>query len=335
MLSPDDKEIFLEYLRHEGYLTKDLSYKGSHGRGMAVNPGAGLDPGPGKPSDLLGFSDVLNSELWRNFAAVSNHEMQHTMFQPVGGMDQIAKGFERHMGHLIKFHCEVEQIRQADHAVTVNYRDSKTGKRASLTADYMVCTIPLSVLHQLDTDFSDDFKEAIGGVSYALVGKAGLQMKRRFWEEDYGIYGGHVVSVKNGRFGNYQVSLPSTGWESAKGVVLGGYVFGANAAELSALSLKERMDYFVEAGETLFPGDYRANFETGFTWFWHRAKYNLGGWAQWSEEGRKKYYPKLLEPQGRIYLAGEHLSFLTGWQAGAFESAWQKIAKLHQRAVVA
>jgi len=40
----------------------------------------------------------------------------------------------------------------------------------------------------------------------------------------------------------------------------------------------------------------------------------------------------LCEPAGRIYLAGEHLSYLTGWQAGAIESAWLQIAELHKQA---
>ena len=37
----------------------------------------------------------------------------------------------------------------------------------------------------------------------------------------------------------------------------------------------------------------------------------------------------LLEPQGRIVFAGTYLSYLAGWQAGAVESAWQQIEKLH------
>ena len=43
----------------------------------------------------------------------------------------------------------------------------------------------------------------------------------------------------------------------------------------------------------------------------------------------------IFEPSGRIYLAGEHLSHMTGWQAGAFESAWMQIEKLHNRVVKA
>jgi len=129
--------------------------------------------------------------------------------------------------------------------------------------------------------------------------------------------------------------LPSTGYASQKGVLLGAYIHGGAAAEFSAKSFKERVEYCLDVGETVFPGQYRANFDSAFSWCWHKAKYNLGGWALWSEEGRKAAYPKLLEPQGRIYLAGEHLSYLTGWQAGAIESAWQQIEKLHQHAMQA
>ena len=56
-------------------------------------------------------------------------------------------------------------------------------------------------------------------------------MKRRFWEEDHAIYGGHVY------FDNPDISsiaFPSTGWLGPKGVLLGYYQFGTNAAKISA-----------------------------------------------------------------------------------------------------
>ena len=34
-------------------------------------------------------------------------------------------------------------------------------------------------------------------------------------------------------------------------------------------------------------------------------------------------------------LAGEHLSYLGGWQAGAIESAWQQIGRIHARVLKA
>ena len=55
--------------------------------------------------------------------------------------------------------------------------------------------------------------------------------------------------------------------------------------------------------------------------------------ARFLEEARATAYPVLCEPDGRIYLAGEHLSYIGGWQAGAFESAWQQVERLHARAM--
>jgi len=39
----------------------------------------------------------------------------------------------------------------------------------------------------------------------------------------------------------------------------------------------------------------------------------------------------LVEGEGRTLLAGEHMSYLGGWQAGAIESSWQQIGRIHQR----
>ena len=43
-------------------------------------------------------------------------------------------------------------------------------------------------------------------------------------------------------------------------------------------------------------------------------------------------YRTLLEPAGRLYFAGDHLSYVTAWQHGAFESARHVVTALHQRA---
>jgi monoamine oxidase len=334
LMQPEDKDVLLEYLIHEGYLSsKDLTYHGTDNRGWKIHPGAGLVAG--EQSQPYAFSDVLDSGLWQFFNSVPEFDMQHTMFQPVGGMDRMARGFDQHIKHMLRLNTEVEQIRQTDRGVTAHWIDTRTGQRGSTTADYCICTIPLSVLHRMDTDFPAEFTEAMEAVAYAPVGKAGLQMKRRFWEEDYGIYGGHVKTDFNAGYPQWLISFPSTGWQSQKGVLLGAYLFGDVAVETSALSQKDRIERFLAVGETVFPGQYRANFEKAFTWYWHKARYNQGGWAEWSSSARATAYPKLLEPSGRIYLAGEHLSHITGWQAGAFESAWMQIEKLHNRAVTA
>lgn len=327
-LTQDDQMLLLDYLKHEGALEgAELQYKGRSGRGYAVNPGAGLVAGT--PSDPLGFRDLLAAKVGKVYSAVQDFPMHGTMFQPVGGMDQIAKAFEKRVRRHIRYGAEVQTIRQNAEQVLVTYKDAH-GKVSTIGADYCLCTIPLSVLRMIDTDFTDKFKAAIRGVAYAPVGKIGLQMNRRFWEEDERIYGGHVLTDLKAI---NTISLPSSGWQSKKGVVLGYYHYALDAIEVSALSPAERAQFALDAGEKIFPGAYRSSFENAFSVAWHRVQYNLGGWAEWTDDGRKDAYPTLLEGEGRVMLAGEHLSYLTGWQAGAIESAWQQIEKIHRRAM--
>ena len=53
----------------------------------------------------------------------------------------------------------------------------------------------------------------------------------------------------------------------------------------------------------------------------------------WTGEARAQYYDDLCRNDGRIALAGEHASYIPGWQEGAVTSALDAIGRLHQRAV--
>lgn len=48
---------------------------------------------------------------------------------------------------------------------------------------------------------------------------------------------------------------------------------------------------------------------------------------------RAAHYRNLAEIDGRIVLAGDHVSELTGWQEGATLSSLDAITRLHRRAV--
>lgn len=327
-LSSADRETFIAHLVNEGRLQReDLSYRGTDGRGFDIPPGAGVSPGPGQESPPYAFADVLNSKAWGVLSSVAGLEQQRTMLEPVGGMDMIPRGFVKNIPEgVIQYYALVDRIQQSDTGVKVSFTDG-SGKKAEASADYMICTIPLSVLKNIKMDVSKPFLEAMGSVAYTPVNKIGLQMKTRFWEEKHWIYGGHIY---NDIPGIGTILLPSTGWHSQKGMLLGYYAFGGKAAKISALSPEERAKFAVAQGQEIFP-EYTESFEKAFSKSWHLDPHNLGGWADWRGAGRKAAYPVLCEPDGRIYLSGEHLSYLTGWQAGAIEGAWQQIANLHQR----
>lgn len=322
-LTREDKEKMVEFLHREGDLSPDLFYKGSNRGGYSVLPGAGLQAG--EQEDPFNLEALIKSGFGRYFQFEYDFNFQMPMFHPVGGMDQIAKAFERRVGNKIIYRAEVKAIRKTPIGVRIIYTD-KTGKSREMTGDFCICTIPLSVLKNIPADFSPDMKAAINSVAYAMTGKIGLQFKRRFWEEDDRIFGGASFTNQN----ITQIIYPSHNYLSSKGILVGYYNYGKAAQEMGNLSLAERQARALSEGGKIHP-QYAREFETGFSVAWHKIKYSLGGWASYTKELRKQFYPRLNEPDGAIYLAGEHLSYYPGWTAGALESMRKVVKELHAR----
>jgi monoamine oxidase len=333
-VTKEDQEILLQALRSWGALDRDYRYNAnlisSEARGYASAPGGGLSAMP-VPSDPVGLSDILKSRLWRYLQNFANYNFQTTMFQPVGGMDMIGKAFAKELGDIFRYDAKVTRIQQSDRGVTVSYVDTtKPSIQNTVTADWCVCTIPLSILSQLEVNVSAQMRAAIEAVPYAGSVKIGLQFKRRFWEEDDAIYGGITYTDLPIR----QIAYPNTGFNrSGRGVLLGAYLFdGANAYEFTAMPPAERVARAVEFGAAIHP-QYRSEFENGISVAWHRVPFTLGCSGDWSEEARKQHYANLCQIDGRIVLAGEHASALPAWQEGAILSALDAITRLHQRVV--
>jgi monoamine oxidase len=333
-VSKEDQEMLLQALRSWGALDSDYRYNANllsaEFRGYARQPGGGLSPEP-LPSDPVTLSDLLRSRVWRYLQSFARYNFQTTMFQPVGGMDMIGKAFAREVGDLIRYNAKVTQIRQNDRGVTVSYVDTTSpSTMLHATADWCVCTIPLSILSQISIDVGSRMQAAIDAVPYAGAVKIGLQFKRRFWEEDEAIYGGITYTDLPIR----QIAYPNDGFNrSGRGVLLGAYLFeGANAYEFSAMKPTERIANAVEFGSMIHP-QYKREFENGVAVAWHRVPFTLGCSGDWTDEGRARHYRHLCQIDGRIVLAGEHASDLPAWQEGAILSSLDAIARLHERVV--
>ncbi|WP_309141068.1 NAD(P)/FAD-dependent oxidoreductase [Novosphingobium sp. G106] len=192
-VTKEDKDKLLEAMRDWGALDKNMAYSSSLAvsgqRGYDQAPGGGVGGAP-TPSKVNGLSDVLASHVWTQMGFYFSYVMQTTMFQPKGGMDMIGKGFYRQINKMVRLNTKVTKVAQDDKGVTVSWQDAKTGQVGESKADYCVCTIPLPVLSQLDIQVAPKTQAAIKAVPYGSAVKIGLEMKRRFWEEDYSIYGG-------------------------------------------------------------------------------------------------------------------------------------------------
>lgn len=333
-VSKEDQEMLLEALRSWGALDKDYAYTtgmtSAEFRGFKKDPGGGLGAAP-VPGDPIGLQDILKSGLWGDLANFGLYEFQTTMFQPVGGMDMIGKAFAKQVGDLITYNAKVTKIDQGEKGVTVTYEDTeKTGVTQQVSADWCVCTIPLTILSQIDISVGSPMKAAIEAVPYASSVKVGLQFKRRFWEEDELIFGG--VSYTN--LPITQISYPSTSFNTqGKGVLLGCYTWnGPNSYEFTSMSPQDRVKKAVEYGAQIHP-QYNSEYENGISVAWHRVPFTLGCAGDWSDEARTEHYDNLCQIDGRIVLAGEHASYIPAWQEGAILSALDAITRLHKRVI--
>ncbi|MFT3932257.1 MAG: flavin monoamine oxidase family protein [Chitinophagaceae bacterium] len=324
-MTKEDTEKIIEYLRAEGGLDPDNIYKASARRGYSTAPGAGDQPGVIANAHAL--LDILSAGLMDpDFYNVAEYtyELQMTMFQAVGGMDMIAKAFEKVVGKNIRFQSEVTSIKNTADGVSIVYKN-KEGEQ-KLQGDICICTIPLPALSNVDHNFSSDVSRAIDNIEYISTGKIGLQFKRRFWEEDEHIYGG--ITHTNNEL--TQIFYPSYDYQSAKGILVGYYNFNEKAKKIGNLSVKDREQLALQKGSLIHP-QYANAFENSFSISWHKTQYSLGGWALYSNEERQTMYKALLQPEKQVYFAGEHMTYLNAWMAGAFESARAVVDAVHKR----
>ena len=324
----EDQERLLEAMRRWGALDSNYRYQegdaSSLRRGHEVEAGGGLMPAP-KPSKPLDPAELLKSGLWQRLVQGQEHEFQTTLFQPVGGMDRIAMALFEQVKDLVQFGARVTAIAQDGRGVSVRY--SEGGSERQARADWCLCTIPLSILSQIDIQVGPAMHEAIEAVPYEASVKVGLQFRRRFWEQDEQIYGG--ISFTDLPIG--LIGYPNTGYgQPGKGVLLGAYVWGPNAYEFTARPPAERVQLALQYGRQIH-AQYPREFDTGVAVGWHRVPWAHGCFGQWSDEARTQHYRNLCQIDGRIALAGEHASLIPAWQEGAVLSSLDAITRLHAR----
>jgi monoamine oxidase len=312
----EDKERIRGFLRAFGALDRDLAYKGSGRAGYAEPPAGGTQAG--HVSEPLALSAILASSFWQfetNFG--ENWHQAATMMQPVGGMGRIGQAFGRRLGATITYNAEVTELRRAGSGARVVWKDARTGAGHAIEAPLVVVTIPLPVLRTIPTDFAAETRAAIEAVDYVPAVKIAFQAERRFWELDEAIYGGISWTTRD----ITQIWYPSAGLHRRKGILVGAYIWSDEVGDrFAALAPSERLERALADGERLHPG-YRRHLSKGVSVAWKNVPYSGSAWAEWSRDARAQHYPTLLRGDGPFLFAGEHVSYVTGWQEGAVRSA--------------
>ena len=151
-----------------------------------------------------------------------------------------------------------------------------------------------------------------------------MQFRRRFWEEDEGIFGGGTVTdlaIRN-------VFYPEHGRETGRGVVLASYTWSEDAQRWGSLSPADRLAQALENLARIHP-QATEEFEVGTSKMWHDDEYAGGAFALFDPGQQTLLHRHIIAPEGRIHFAGEHASLAHAWIQGAIESGLRAAWEIH------
>jgi monoamine oxidase len=177
----------------------------------------------------------------------------------------------------------------------------------------------------LKTNLPPAFTAAAANTPAMAAGKVGWQAER-FWEIEAQIYGG--ISWTTDTID--QIWYPSAGYLSAKGTLTGGYMRGRQAIDFNMKPLAERLAIAREQGERLHPG-YAKYVERGLAIGWENMEFARGGWINEDDPNFGANSTILSRPQGRFQMAGDQITFLSGWQEGAVVAAHYAVTAIDRQ----
>ncbi len=241
----------------------------------------------------------------------------------------------------------VTGIYQSDYRskIVVKYTCKSERSDAADIFDYVICAIPLSTLRNVEIKpyFNDMKMQAILEYNYIDAQKTLFLCNRRFWERntDYGkIIGGisftdlpiqSIIYPSDHNQCAFDAVNPCSSEEP--GVLVASYGTGQSAVRLGGLKDPRRYALIrqnVEEVHGLPRGFLNTLVLRSQTVHWY-AEPNFLGALAYTLPGQKKLFTyELTQPEynGRLYLAGEHVSTKHGWMQGALYSGKEAANKL-------
>ncbi|MGA2583165.1 MAG: flavin monoamine oxidase family protein [Tepidisphaeraceae bacterium] len=276
--------------------------------------------------EMFGVLENLESRMNVSFVEVLLAELGHAftdMFQVVGGMDHLPRSFLPLLAGRIRFGCAVCALDQTEEKAIIHY--NTLGGRRTIEADHAIVTLPFSVLRHVEVlkPFSRGKRRAIRQLHYDASGKIFFQCRRRFWEEDDGIFGGGTYTDLAIRTMWY----PEHGRETGRGVLLASYTWADDAQRWGSLTPGDRISEALEDVAQIHP-QVNEEFEVGASKMWHEDEYACGAFALFEPEQTTLLYQDIISSEGRFHFAGEHASLTHRWMQGSIESALRAVEEI-------
>ena len=242
-----------------------------------------------------------------------------------GGVDNLSTAFTVRLGDRIRFGAEVVSIKNNSNSVEVTVNIA--GKQESINADRIVCTIPFSVLKNINISpsLSDRKKEIIAGLYYAPTTRVFLEVKQRFWETN-GESGSAMTDLTIGQVQKHP--MIKTGKEGSR-AILEGHARGQDAIQLDKMSNDNRLKFALEQMNKVHP-TISGYYEGGTSKSWQLDPYSRGAYSLFLPGQITSWLPEIIRPEGGIHFAGEHTSIYSASMEGAIESGARAAKEINE-----
>ena len=300
---PDNHDLTLKYVKEFS-----LPLEPFYPSGLSA---VRFDRGRREEVPIDGFTDAMTRRFGEDLGGTP--ERWHKI---KGGTDLLPKAFAEKLAGKIQYGSPVVKIEQDVNQARVVF--VKEGRQQTVTADSVICTIPFSVLRDIELPaLPARKKDIIKSTNYDAVSRVYLQTRNRFWEEK-GLNG---FAFTNGAV---EVWQPTWSQPGPRGILMT-YARPGEAERITKLKEKDRIDTTLKQLDGIFAG-LRPNFERGVTKCWKDDEWSRGAWAF---VGLTDFFTASV-PEGRIHFAGEHLSPWFSWIQGALSSGLRVVKEVEQ-----
>ncbi len=199
----------------------------------------------------------------------------------------------------------------------VSYRAA--GQQQVASADRVICTIPFTVLRDIEIApaLSAGKARSVQNLYLGPVARVYVQTHSRYWEQQ-GLNG--FASVDQA----LELWSPTYNQPGTRGILMS-YIYEQLAREYSAQSPAEQVERSINLFDQVHPG-LRAEFEAATTWSWLNEPYSRGAFLV-ARPDQFELLRDITLPEGRIHFAGEHTSPWPGWIQGALHSGLRTAAE--------
>lgn len=231
-----------------------------------------------------------------------------------GGNSRLAEKMAAALKSPVKTNKVVASIKSSKTGVEVNCKDDSKFK-----ADYVVATLPFSVLREVEIApaLQEKQAEAVQELSYTAVTKIYLKVRQPFWEKD----GYPPMTWTDSPLERIIPIRDNAG----KVTNLICWVNGKNAQMLDTMSTKELSQFFNFEIKKIRPAMVN-NVDIVKLVSWGKDPYAKGAYSYFAPGQIRRFRDVMAQPWGRIHFAGEHTAIASPGMESALESG-ERVAK--------